>query len=269
MRAGRALTIASYLAPCAFPAYQVAARLIGLHLDVGVRFVEGDSPRQLLTGEVDAAFLCGLPYVRLADRDPRPLTAIAAPVLAGRRYGGRPMYFSDVIVRRDDPARTLEDLPGRAFAYNEETSYSGWLVVWHHLGLRGPRPGFTLSPTLRTGSHQASIAAVSDGQADWAAIDSQVLAITVRNEPRLAARLRVLESLGPSPVPPFVARTAIPEAVRKGMAEALRDAAGFAFARGALAGAGITGFVEACDADYDPIRLVAGSSRYAGLASIA
>jgi phosphonate transport system substrate-binding protein len=269
MPAGPALTIATYMAPCAYPAYQAAARQIGVYTDRPVRFVEGSSPDELLTGDVDAAFICGLPYVRLADQHPRMVAAVAAPVLGGRRYAGRPVYFSDVIVRRDDPATSLDDLIGRPFAYNEAASYSGWLVVWHHMQPRGGLSAISLSPTFRTGSHQASIASVAHGEADWAAIDSQVLAILVRQYPRLAVRLRVVESLGPSPVPPFVVRTAVPQLVRRQIVEALRNAATVGSARRVLTAAGITGFVAASDADYDPIRAVAGSSRYVGLASTA
>src|ERR671937_319428 len=233
MPVGLALTIATYMAPCAYPAYQAAARQIGVYTDLPVRFVEGSSPDQLLTGDVVAA--------------------VAAPVLGGRRYAGRPVYFSDVIVRRDDPATSLDDLVGRPFASNEAASYSGWLVVWHHMQPRGGLSAISLSPTFRTGSHQASIASVAHGEADWAAIDSQVLAILVRQYPRLAVRLRVVESLGPSPVPPFVVRTAVPQLVRRQIVEALRNAVTVGSARRALTAAGITGFVAARDTDYvDP-----------------
>jgi phosphonate transport system substrate-binding protein len=38
----------------------------------------------------------------------------AAPVLAGDRYAGRPIYYSDVIVRHDSPISCLEELNGRS-----------------------------------------------------------------------------------------------------------------------------------------------------------
>jgi phosphonate transport system substrate-binding protein len=38
----------------------------------------------------------------------------AAPVPAGDRYAGRPIYYSDVIVRHDSPISCLEELRGRS-----------------------------------------------------------------------------------------------------------------------------------------------------------
>jgi ABC-type phosphate/phosphonate transport system substrate-binding protein len=38
----------------------------------------------------------------------------AAPVPAGDRYAGRPIYYSDVIVRHGSPISCLEELRGRS-----------------------------------------------------------------------------------------------------------------------------------------------------------
>ncbi|HEX3202938.1 MAG TPA: hypothetical protein VHW42_13520 [Actinomycetes bacterium] len=56
--------------------------------------------------------ICGLPYVWLADRHPPPVEPLAAPVLAGERYGGRPVSYSDVIVHHDSRIRSCAAAPG-------------------------------------------------------------------------------------------------------------------------------------------------------------
>ena len=81
--------------------------------------------RMLVAGQAHLGWICGLPYVRLAG----VLEPLAAPVMAAPRYQNRPVYFSDVVVRREDPFRRLEDLRGAAWAYNEPNSHSGYGVV--------------------------------------------------------------------------------------------------------------------------------------------
>jgi ABC-type phosphate/phosphonate transport system substrate-binding protein len=58
--------------------------------------------------DLGAAFMCGFPFVRSANR-PRP---VAAPIPAGARYGGRPVYVTDLVVRADSAFQTIEDTFG-------------------------------------------------------------------------------------------------------------------------------------------------------------
>src|SRR5437016_5620673 len=101
------LRFATFLAPNMAPVYQFMAERLADRLGSQVELVVGTSFSQFERGEADLGVICGLPYVWLADRRPPPVEPLAAPVLAGARYGGRPVYFSDVVVRRDNPARSL------------------------------------------------------------------------------------------------------------------------------------------------------------------
>jgi len=62
---------------------------------------------------------------------------------------------------------------------------------------------------LDSGSHLNSIEMVARGEADAATIDSNVLAIRLRSDPKLRDRLRVIESWGPFPVQPVVVRSGL------------------------------------------------------------
>ncbi len=128
-RSPEVLVFATYLAPCLKPLYQLVTDTVGEELGRPTRLVDGTSLDQLRQGEVGFAFLCGLPYVRLRREDPSLVDAIAAPVVSEVRYGGRPIYFSDVIVPRDSPAKAWGDLRGASWAYNEPDSHSGYLVT--------------------------------------------------------------------------------------------------------------------------------------------
>src|SRR5918993_2484967 len=143
----------------------------------------------------------------------------AAPVLAGDRYAGRPIYYSDVIVRHDSPISCLEELRGRSWAYNEPASLSGHTVILYSLVAMGARPGF-LGPVVEAGFHQRAIRLVHAGTVDAAAIDSQVLAIELRDHPELA-RLRVVGSFGPSTIQPVVAASRLPVRLKDEVRELL------------------------------------------------
>ncbi|MBA3690489.1 MAG: hypothetical protein H0W82_03635 [Actinobacteria bacterium] len=61
---------------------------------------------------------------------------------------------------------------------------------------------------------------------DAAAIDSQVLAIALREEPELSERLRPIEALGPSTIQPVVAEASLRPQERRAIRDALVDLAG-------------------------------------------
>jgi ABC-type phosphate/phosphonate transport system substrate-binding protein len=85
---------------------------------------------------------------------------IAAPVLQGERCGGRPVYFSDVIVRSDSDISSFDDLRGRSFAYNERPSHSGYGVVRFALVEMGETHGF-FGSVVESGAYQESIRMVA------------------------------------------------------------------------------------------------------------
>jgi ABC-type phosphate/phosphonate transport system substrate-binding protein len=51
---------------------------------------------------------------------------------------------------------------------------------------------------------------IARGEVDAAAIDSNVLGVLARRDPAAAARVRVVDSFGPFPVQPVVARRGLP-----------------------------------------------------------
>jgi hypothetical protein len=104
------LRFATFLAPNMAPVYRFLAGRIGRRLGRRVELVVGRSFDQFQAGEVDLGVICRLPYVWLAARCPSPVEPMTAPILSGARYGGRPVYYSDVIVRHDSPISCLEEL---------------------------------------------------------------------------------------------------------------------------------------------------------------
>ena len=174
---------------------------------VGMEIIEHAYPAALddlwAREDMGCVFMCGYPWA-LRERRPRLL---AAPVPSPARYGGRPIYFTDFIVRAERRYHSLEDTFGARIAYSAEESHSGYNAARHHLlAYRTPaRPALyaeTVGPLI---SQRIVLDAILDGRADVAPVDSYLLDLWRRHLPELAARVRVVETTEPAPIPPLVA----------------------------------------------------------------
>ena len=261
------LRFVTFLAPNMLPVYHFLAERISDRLGQPVELVVGTSFDQFERGAADLGVICGLPYVWLADRHPSPVEPLAAPVLSGARYGGRPIYYSDVIVRHDSPISCLEELRGHSWAYNEPASHSGHTVTLYSLVAMGARPGF-LGPVVEAGFHQRAIRLVAGGAVDAAAIDSQVLAIELRDHPRLADGLRAIGSFGPSTIQPVVASSGLPSRLKDQVRKLLADLTDEPLARPVLDYGLIDRFTAVDDAAYNDIREMLATIEAAGWTSI-
>jgi phosphonate transport system substrate-binding protein len=135
------IRFATYLAPNIYPTYYYIAHYVGEKVGLPTTLTVGHSFSQFAEGQVDAAFMCGLPYVNMADEPACPIELLVAPVLLGERYQRRPVYFSDVVVRRESSSTSFEDLQGCRWAYNQKESHSGWNNVCYSLLERGQSQG--------------------------------------------------------------------------------------------------------------------------------
>ena len=247
------LVFANFLAPNMTSVYADVAARVGRALGVPAQLIEGSGWEQLVDGSVDVAFLCGLPYVRLVGERPGMLRPLAAPVLDDARCQDRPVYFSDVIVRRDSPFRSFGDLRGRSWAHNDPDSFSGCLVVRHHLAQMGETEAF-FGRLIFSGFHQESIRQVRMGEIDASAIDSQVLGVERLRNPELTDEIRVVAILGPSTIPLVVATAMVPGAVQARIGAALCELGREPDSRAVLASGLIRRFTPIDDGAYDDIR---------------
>lgn len=258
----RGLRFATFLAPNMYKVYQYIVRTIGRQLGLETELYVG-SVYEELAGPVDGAFLCGLPYVELQRRSEPPVELLAAPVLQGSRYASQPIYFSDVIVHRDSPFQTFADLRGHAWSYNEPNSHSGHGLVRYHLARLGQTLHGYFGKVIEAGFHEQSLRLVAGGEVAASAIDSQVLAVAMRDEPALAASLRVIDVLGPSTIQPVVASRRLPAALKAELRQVLVELARDAEGVRQLAHGFIDRFVPIEDCAYDDIRRMQEIARQA------
>jgi phosphonate transport system substrate-binding protein len=248
------MRIVSYLAPNLFWLYEAVGDYLERALGQAVQTVEaGADPLidpQLASDQWDAFFICGLPLMRLEQSSPRRLRPLVAPVMRADRYGNRPIYFSDVVVRADSSLHTWDDLAHTVFCYNDTGSHSGYNLMRYHLLQRGQVQGF-FRQAVSSGAHVRSLQWVLAGKADCAAIDSTVLERAFADQPELVSQLRVITSLGPSPMPPL----AVSERLEPSLQETIRQALLQPDARlqQSLDRAGVRRFAPVDLADYQPV----------------
>lgn len=207
----------------------------------------------LLAGQLDAAWICGYPYVQFRDR----LALVAVPV-----WNGAPLYRSYVIVSRDSPAKSFEDLRGTIHAFSDPDSNSGYLVTTALLRRRGEDPGRFFRHVFFTYGHRNTIRAIGRGLADGGSVDGYVFEVLRRIDPALVDACRVLRRSELFGFPPIVCRRELAgsDAV-EGLRQALLQMAEAARGRRVLRLLGLDGFTTARPELFDSIaanaRLIA------------
>ncbi|HEV7393879.1 MAG TPA: PhnD/SsuA/transferrin family substrate-binding protein, partial [Burkholderiales bacterium] len=152
-----------------------------------------------------------------------------------------------------------------SWAYNEPRSHSGHNVVCHHLSGIGETSRY-FGDIIESGAHQTSLELILGGRVDASAIDSTVLEAELRRFPELDSEIRIIATLGPSPMPPWVLHKSVPLELRVALRRVLLEMHEDAEASGILEQWGISHFASAVDALYDPIRKMSAEARHVTLA---
>ena len=148
----------------------------------------------LLSGQLDAAWICGYPFIQYRDR----LSLVAVPV-----WRGRPLYQSYLIVGRDRPVADIRELRGDIHAFSDPDSNSGHLVTQAALAALRETPETFFGKTFYTYSHRNVVRAVASGLAASGSVDGYVWEVMSELEPELTGRTRVVrksEWLGFPPI---------------------------------------------------------------------
>jgi ABC-type phosphate/phosphonate transport system substrate-binding protein len=252
------------------PAVEAAWRTLLEHVcaeaGVAVDYLPYPAPAPLealwARADLGVVQMCGYPIAL----GMAPVTPLAAPIPAADWAGGRPLYRSDLIVRRTAPYARLEDTFGGRAGWTVAHSHSGFNAFRHHLlAYRTPaRPTLYGAMAGNLVTARRVLEAVRDGTLDVGPLDAYWHALLARHAPDLVAGIRVLESTALAPIPAFVAGARLPEdAVAR-----LRDAFAAAATRPWFGGLGdallVRGFAPVTAADYAPTLAWDRAARAAG-----
>ena len=207
---------------------------------------------------------CGYPYVReLKGR----VRLVATPVF--RYSGGKgARRASYIVVREDDPARSIADLAGKRAAINDWLSNSGMnllrIAVAPHAS-----DGRFFSDVIVTGGHMLSIAAIREGRADTAAIDSITWGLHARHAPETVAGIKIIGETPMGPGLPYITRLSTSDAdvaaLRESLAAVIADPANAQ----ALDILGLTGIEMFSDAEYAELEAFDAEARRLGYPKVA
>jgi ABC-type phosphate/phosphonate transport system substrate-binding protein len=158
--------------------------------------------------DLGCVFMCGYPIAfQLSEVIP-----IAAPIPSASWSQGKPLYRSDLIVRKDSPFKRLEDTFGHRIGWTVEHSHSGFNALRHHL-LAYRTPG---RPALYSEVHgnlitaRGILDAVLAGEIDVGPLDGYWHDLIRAYRPDLTDGVRVIASTDLAPIPSFVAAPGLP-----------------------------------------------------------
>lgn len=198
------------------------------------------------SGTVDGGWFSPFAYITAAEMT--PLVPIATPLINGKNY-----YNGFIITRNDSGIETLEDLPGRSFAYVDKNSASGYLYARHSIKEAGLDPENIFSQVTFAGSHDLVILGVLNGEFDAGATYNEAYEKMQKSGTDVSG-INIISTTG------NIQKDAIAfsESMNPERLQALREAfVNFKNFEGITTP--VTGFVEAKDSNYDLIRQVQNS----------
>mgnify|MGYP005846435993 CR=1 FL=1 len=169
----------------------------------------------LLDGKIDAAWICGYPYVKKQCQ----YQLIAAPV-----FEGYPLYQSYIIVPSSDTtSHSIEDLEGKVFAFSDPDSNSGYLFPRLLLWQTGKNEQTFFKKTFFTGSHNYVVDAVANGLANGGAVDGYIWESLKKTHPQLVNRTRIITRSQTFGHPPIVAKNTLDEGLKRRLVQAFLE----------------------------------------------
>lgn len=219
------------------------------NLKTPVKFVQRQTYKEvtdlLLDGELDAAWLCGYPYVRNREK----LKLLGVPL-----FNGEPVYRSYLIVPSSDPdTRDVDDMKNKVFVYSDPDSNSGFLYPQVRLIKKGIEPNHFFAKSFFAWSHRDVVKAVSDGIAQGGAVDGYVWETLFRHDPALTSGTRVVMRSEEFGFPPLVTRRDIAPELFIALQKALLGMSATEAGQALLQQMNLDGFIEGDDSLYSGI----------------
>lgn len=202
--------------------------------------------------KIDIAHVCSPSFIWLSScKQPSIELLPIAPIFKDKRTQGKPVYFSDVVVASDSSIKSFSEFQGKRWCYNDTESLSGYFCLLQKLA-KIKQPTSFFSKLYGSGNHLNSIELIINDVVDGSAIDSNVLALQFKNNPDLQQKIRVVESWGPFPIQPLIARKDLPDDIKKIFINALLQMA--IDRKDTLSEYLVDGFEPIFDEDFDGAR---------------
>lgn len=225
-------------------------RYLGSRTGIDVEFVARESYQSildlLLSGQIDAAWICGYPFVRFESE----LDLLAVPL-----YQGQP-YYQAYLIRSKATVPEVNgwgDLKARVLAYSDPLSNSGWLVAQAQLAKAGIAPR-ELKRGFFTHGHRNVAEAVAARLAHAGSIDGYVWETMRAQSMPAIAKTDVVWKSEPFGFPPLVVRKGYERPSMDALRQALLHMGDDKVGRELLTSLNLSGFTPGQVSLFDSIR---------------
>ncbi len=248
------IAVGSMLTPSSnVKAYQALATVVGEQLDRPTELVQrpsyGAVNELLLTGEIDAAFICSGAYVDI--RHSGDVELLVVPVVKGATT-----YSSLIVVPESSSASSFDDLRGKSFAFVDPLSNTGYFYPSWRVRQEGTETSDYFDRTTFSQSHERSVWMVARGIVDAAAVDNLVFDAMLREDSELENVIRVIETSQPFGIPPVVAAKRADSKLTEEIREILLKLHEHQAGRDALTSLGFDRFTKGNVDDYDGVDVI-------------
>jgi phosphonate transport system substrate-binding protein len=233
--------------------YQEIVDYVADHLGMAGEMVHrttyDEIDRMLEENSVEVAFICSAPYVQ--DKEKFGVELLVAPVIDGKLS-----YQSNIIVHRDSPVTSFEELRGRTFAFVDPKSNSGRLYPLYWLAKKGLTPDNFFERYFFSYSHNKSVEMVAKQKAEGAAVDSVVLGYMLASGSPYAAEVKVIHRSPEFGIPPVVVPSGLPLYLKAKLRQIFLHMHEDPRGGKILNAMRIERFELVADVDYDTIRMM-------------
>jgi phosphonate transport system substrate-binding protein len=185
------------------PLFNAVSRMTGLNFTIRVGQSYAAVVEALCSGSADIAFVGAVSYIQAHDRGCAELLAVAVEK-------GQSTYYAGLFARSASSIRTIKDVRGKRVAFGDVNSTASFVFPISMLMEAGIDPVRDLSEIRLTGSHANSLAALTQGQVDVAALSFDSFDKALRQGAVSGASVRVIAKSAPIPYPPLVMNSKIP-----------------------------------------------------------
>jgi len=228
---------------------------LSLRVGAPVIFVVRESYQSILdllfSGQLDAAWICGYPYVRHQAQ----LRLLAVPV-----YQGEPLYQAYLIRTRGRASglNGWRDLNNRVLAYSDPLSNSGWLVAQAQLRTAG-LSGRDLRRGFFAHGHRNVAEAVATGLANAGSMDGYVWETMRLQKMAPVLNTEVIWKSDFYAFPPIVVRQGDSHGVLQSLGATLLNMHAEPPGQELLRALNLNGFAKPAASLFDSIRALANS----------
>lgn len=228
---------------------------LGARMGLPVVFVARESYQAILdllfADQLDAAWICGYPYVLYRSK----LQLLATPL-----FNGRPFYQAYLIGQQNQPEKLTgwSDLKHQVLAYSDPLSNSGWLVAQAQLRAVG-LTARDLRRTFFAHGHRNVAEAVASGLAQAGCIDGYVWDTMQLQKMAAVAQTKVVWRSDWYAFPPMVSKLNDRNPALLALGIALQNMPADAQGVSLLEALNLTGFARPDAAIFEPIKTLAAS----------